>query len=1013
MKEHNPDRTNFAGMRRMTGEDFNIMKKSKRIQILGKMRNNIIVLSAFILIVVLCTFILRDTLWDNTNQMGLTLVENYTSSEESNFRTCEAVLRICVNYVEEREKEGISIEELRKGLYPFIHGLTDMYGKENIRVYGKTFNAKEVLSDDPAAETMSDYDFTDTVYYQGALDAKGETYISPVYTDATTGLPVVTMCRVVPETGSFLAIDIKPGCFELYNKNLELPEDASYYLVDREGTLLYYKSCWDYSKEEFQTLVNNYREDAVCNQKNHVLENITPTDNIVRNVYFHHMDNGWTGILTISKDEILSGTDTFQTISIVVVLLGIAVFVFQAVREYGNAKNNQALMEQTQIYRNAMDSTARAYKTIFYVHVLDKTVEMVYPRSESKVMCRPYRVAMDEFFGHGTVEPEYFDQLKDLLDLSNMIRYLEQKEHIEQQFKMIKPDGEGYEWCSIVITAAEERNGEPIAITMAVRNIDDVISREEKQKQMLEQAVERAEAANHAKSDFLSRMSHDIRTPMNAILGMTSIATIHIDEKERVLDALGKITVSGKHLLGLINEVLDMSRIESGKVSLTENAFNLSDTIESLMTVFRTQMETKGLMLNAGIAKLEHENVIGDEQHLQQIFTNIMGNAVKFTPEGGKISIYIEEKPSTITNYGYYEFTFEDTGIGMEREYIDKIFEPFSRAADSRTSKIEGTGLGMSIAVNIARMMQGDIKVESQLGQGSKFTVTVYLKLDDSTDADLVAYNGLPVLVVDDEEMSCESSCEMLKSLGMDAEYVLSGEAAIDRITHAEEQDRKFATVILDWKMPDKDGLETAKEIRRTFGNDISIIILSAYDWADIESEATDAGVDAFIGKPLFKSRLIQVLKEVLGHEEGHEEREATHLENFKQQDFSGRRVLLVEDNEINIEVAKELLSIVGIQVEMAMNGKLAVEAVQEKEPGYYDLIFMDIQMPIMNGYEASRAIRSCGRKDLEEIPIVAMTADAFADDIRKAEEAGMNGHVSKPVDIQKLEEALKRWISL
>lgn len=987
------------------------MGKSKKIQLLGKMRNNIIVLGAFILIVVLCTFILRNTLWDNTNQMGLTLVENYTSSEGSNIRTCEAVLDICMNYVEEREKEGVSIEELRKGLYPYIRGLTDMYGSENIRVYGKTFNATEVLSDDPSAEAMSDYDFTDTIYYQGALAAAGETYISPAYTDATAGIPVVTICRVVPETGSFLAIDLKPGCFEMYNKDLELPQDASYYLVDSEGTLLYYKSCWDYQRDEFQALVDSYREDAECNKKNHVLENITPVDNIVRNVYFHHMDDGFTGILTISKDEILSGSDTFRNISIVLILLGVAVFLFQTAREYGNAKNNQVLMEQTQIYRNAMDSTARACKVILYIHVKDKTLEMVYPRSEGQVQRKPFREAMDAFFDREVVAEEYIDQLKKLLDLSNIVKHLEEKEHIEQQFKMKKANGEGYEWCSIAVTAAEEENGEPTAVTMAVRNIDDVISREEKQKQMLEQAVERAEAANHAKSDFLSRMSHDIRTPMNAILGMTSIATMHIDEKERVLDALSKITISGKHLLGLINEVLDMSRIESGKVSLMENGFNLSDTIESLMTVFRTQMDAKGLMLNAGIAKLEHENVIGDEQHLQQIFMNIMGNAVKFTPEGGKISIYIEEKPSAISGCGFYEFTFEDTGIGMEKDYIDKIFEPFSRASDSRTSKIEGTGLGMSIAVNIARMMQGDIKVESELGKGSKFTVTVYLKLDDTTDADLAAYSGLPVLVVDDEEVSCENSCEMLKSLGMDAAYVLSGEEAVHRIVDAGANDKKFAVVILDWKMPDKDGLETAKEIRAKVGHDISIIILSAYDWADIESEAMDAGVDAFIGKPLFKSRLIQVLKEVLGQDQGYEKKESTVLETFKQQDFSGKRVLLVEDNEINIEVAKELLSIVGIQVEMAMNGKLAVETVMEKEPGYYDLIFMDIQMPVMNGYEAAKAIRASGREDLEEIPIVAMTADAFADDIRKSEEAGMNDHVSKPVDIGKLEEALRRWI--
>ena len=992
-------------------KDLNTMGRNKKIQLLKKMRNNIIVLSAFILIIALCTSILRKTLWENTNQMGLILVENYTSTEGSNIRTCEAVLDICVNYIEEREKEGISIEELREGLYPFMRGLTDMYGSENIQIYGKTFNATEMLTNDPVIEAMGDLDVQDKEYYQGAVEAAGETYISSAYTDAATGLSVVTMCKVVPETGSFLAIDLKPSFFDLNNKDLVLPKNASYYLVGSKGALLFYKSCWDYQYDEFQALVDSYIEDANCNQKNHVLENLVPTDGIVRNVYFHHMNNGWTGILTIPTDEILSGTDTFESISIMLILLGVAVFVFQVIREYGNVKNNQALLEQTRIYRNAMDSTARACRAIYYIDVKEKISETVYPRREGQTLRRPYDEAVYEYLEYGRVEEESVDELRDFLELSNIIEQLAEKEHIEQQFKVKETEGDGYMWCSIAITVAEEENGELMAVTMAVRNIDDVISREEEQRQILAQAVERAEAANQAKSEFLSRMSHDIRTPMNAILGMTSIAAMHIDEKERVLDALGKITVSGKHLLGLINEVLDMSRIESGKVSLTESAFDLSDTIESLMTVFRSQMDAKGLMLNAGIAKLEHENVIGDEQHLQQIFMNIMGNAVKFTPEGGRISIYIEEKASTISNYGCYEFTFEDTGIGMEKEYIDKIFEPFSRASDSRTSKIEGTGLGMSIAVNIARMMQGDIKVESEPGKGSRFIVTVYLKLDDTTDADLAAYNGLPVLVVDDEEMSCESSCEILRSIGVDAEYVLSGEEAVKRIAGVAAGDRKFAVVILDWKMPGKDGLETAKEIRAAVGHDISIIILSAYDWADIESEAMDAGVDAFIGKPLFKSRLVQVLKEVLGQEEDHEEKESTALETFKQQDFSGKRVLLVEDNEINIEVAKELLGIVGIQVEMAMNGKLAVEAVLEKEPGYYDLIFMDIQMPVMNGYEAAKAIRSSGRRDLEEIPIVAMTADAFADDIKRSKEAGMNSHVSKPVDVEKLEEALERWI--
>ncbi len=992
------------------------MNENKEKLLIRKMRNNILVLSAFILVVVFCTIILRRTLWSNTNQMGLSLVENCTSSEKSGIHACEVVLEIGVNYIEQREKEDITIEELRKGLYPFMDGLIDTYGEENIQIYGKTFNATEIVSNDPELKKLAKYNFLEAGYYQEAVAAGGDIYISPVYTDYASGLPVITLCKVVPATGSYLAIDLKPSFFELMNEKLVLPDDSSYYLVDEKGTLLYYRSCWDYDEEKFQELVDSYIESAGYNGNNsRVLENLKPMDGIVRNVYFYHMDNGWTGILTIPRDQILSGSDTFYYISAVLIALGVAVFAFQFVREYGNQKRNQVLQDennrmaaQTRVYQNAMDSTARACRAIYYINLNENICDTVYPHYEEGSKRESFDVKVARSIEDGIVAEEHIELVKEFLNTDNIRKQLSDRDHMELQFERKKEDGEEYEWCSIAITVAEKEAGELSAITIAIRSIDDMIRREENQKEMLAQAVERAEAANHAKSDFLSRMSHDIRTPMNAILGMTSVATMHIDEKERVLDALEKITISGKHLLGLINEVLDMSRIESGKVSLTESAFNLSDTVESLLTVFRSQMDLKGLALNAGIAKLEHENVVGDEQHLQQIFMNIMGNAVKFTPSGGKISIHIEEKPSNIEGYGCYEFTFEDTGIGMESDYIQKIFEPFSRAADSRTGKIEGTGLGMSIAVNIARMMRGDIKVESELGKGSKFTVIVYLKLDDITEADLAVYNGLHVLVVDDEETACESSCEMLKSIGMNAEYVLSGEEAIQRISG--ENGKQFAVVILDWKMPGMDGLETAKDIRKFSGDGISIIIQSAYDWADIEAEALDAGVNAFIGKPLFRSRLIRVLKDVLGQDQDKEEVSA--LDMFKQKDFSGKRVLLVEDNEINIEVAKELLNVVGIQVEMAMNGQLAVEAVLEKEAGYFDLIFMDIQMPVMNGYEASKTIRASGREDLEKIPIVAMTADAFADDIRRCEEAGMNGHISKPVDIQRLEEALQKWIT-
>ncbi len=993
-----------------------MMSKKKKKQLLRKMRNNMIVLVMFILVIMLCTNILRNSLMDNTNKMGLSLVENYSTSEESNMRACESILTLSVNYIEEREQEGVSLKELKEGLYPFMNGLTELYGPENIQVYGKALDDDHFISNIPEIEDMEDYDVTDTDYYQGAAAADGGIYISPAYVDVVTGQNVITMCKTVPSTGSFLAIDMMFSYFELNNENLTLPANASYYLIDKEGTLLYFKAATDHTYDEFQVLVDGFMEQSNLAKGSQVLENVIAMDGHARNVYFHQMTNGWTAILTIPESEIFTGLDTFNYISIMVALLGLALIIFQAVREYRQEKQNQLLVEErnrmadrNRIYQNAMNSTARAYRAIYYVDMLTGRYDMLYPHRGRNTESGDYNTEfVSKRFEAGIIAEEHREQVQQFLDLSNIVKLLETEDHIELQYKRIDENGK-YEWCSTVATIAEMDGEQATAITLTIRSIDEIIHREEKQKEMLALAAERAEAANLAKSDFLSRMSHDIRTPMNAILGMTAVAGMHIDDKERVLDALGKITVSSKHLLGLINEVLDMSRIESGKVSLTEGIFNLSDTFENLLTIFHSQMEARNLELCVNVVNVEHESVIGDEQRLQQIFMNIMGNAVKFTPEGGKISLYIEEKPSHIAGSGFFEFTFEDTGIGMEKDYIQKIFEPFSRAADSRIGKIEGTGLGMSIAVNIARMMNGDIKVASTLGEGSRFTVQVYLKLNDITQADIEAFSSLPVLVADDEEAACESACEILNSLNMDAEYVLDGDSAIKRIIEAHEAARDFAVVILDWKMPGKDGLATAKEIRSLAGNDIPLIILSAYDWSDIEAQAMDAGIDAFIEKPLFKSRLMKVLKDVLGLDNS--ERPATALETFKEQDFSGKRVLLVEDNELNIEVAAELLDIVGIQVDQALNGQLAVDCVLDHEPGYYDLIFMDIQMPVMNGYESTRAIRSSGREDLKTIPIVAMTADAFADDIRKSEEAGMNGHISKPVDIEKLEEALRTFL--
>lgn len=563
-------------------------------------------------------------------------------------------------------------------------------------------------------------------------------------------------------------------------------------------------------------------------------------------------------------------------------------------------------------------------------------------------------------------------------------------------------------WENMAILCLKREGGVPSMVLLAIQDVTTLKENELRNRIALKEAFEAADEANRAKSDFLSHMSHDIRTPMNAIMGMTAVAVMHIDDKERLTDCLNKITLSSRHLLALINDVLDMSKIESGKVSLSEEEFEMSKAVESLLAIIHPQMLAKNQNLKINVSNIIHEGVIGDPLRLQQVFVNIMGNAVKFTPEGGTITFSINEKPSRIKGSGCYEFVFEDTGIGMKQEFIERIFEPFARAESAGSRKIEGTGLGMPIARNIVRMMNGDIQIESKLGVGSRFTVQVYLKLQNVEEESAECLKELRVLVADDEQDACENACEILHSIGMYADGVLSGDEAIQKLQNAYESAEEYSVVILDWKMPGKCGIETTKEIRRKLGDDVPIIILSAYDWSAIEQEAREAGVDAFIAKPLFKSRLLYVLKSVVGQQK---EERVSDIDALKQSDYSGRKVLLVEDNELNIEIAEELLSYIGIALEKARDGQQAVDMLMDRPEHYYDLVFMDIQMPVKNGYEAAREIRASGREDLRTIPIVAMSADAFSDDIQRAITAGMNDHVAKPIELPKLLAALEKWM--
>lgn len=583
-------------------------------------------------------------------------------------------------------------------------------------------------------------------------------------------------------------------------------------------------------------------------------------------------------------------------------------------------------------------------------------------------------------------------------------RSLTDTPHLRYEYRTKRDRGK---WDGVNLICVSRVDGIPSEILVAYSDVTKAKESELRSYEALKEAYQAVESANQAKSDFLSSMSHDIRTPMNAIMGMTAIAAMNIEKPDRVKDCLNKITTSSKHLLGLINEVLDMSKIESGKLSFTEEEFNLSDVIENIVTMFLPQTQAKHQNFNVNVSDIMNEEVIGDSMRLQQIFINILGNAVKFTQEGGNIHFGICEKTSGMHGYGCYVFTFEDSGIGMDEGFMEKMFEPFTRAQDSRTSKIEGTGLGMPIVKNLVQMMNGEIQVESKLNEGTKFIVTVYLKHNRYKQDDVEDLKNLSVLVADDDQFACESACSVLKEIGMKAEGVLSGKEAFDKIAAAHNEKNDYSAVILDWKMPDMDGVETTRMIRAKIGDEVPIIILSAFDYSVIEQEARDAGVDAFISKPLFRSRLVYIMKSLMFGEK----KEHTEIDRLQSQNYFDKRVLLVEDNEINIEIAEELLTQAGVKVEKAMNGRLAVERVQEMPAGYYNLIFMDIQMPEMNGYEATSAIRASGREDLKTIPIIAMSADVFMDDVKHAQDVGMNGHVAKPIEIEKLLKALEEWV--
>ncbi len=690
--------------------------------------------------------------------------------------------------------------------------------------------------------------------------------------------------------------------------------------------------------------------------------------------------------------------------------------------------NKERIIEENKRKLKESESVRKQYEDLFlsasvdmYVEILKVNVDTGKTKSikikDNKIVEVPLYESIKELKDVFTEKmfPEYREEALNILNsVINSDKYGEGVSY-NYQVKSENIQEEGRWYTSTIRVMEEEEN--KVLTLFTVDNSEAVNERKklvEAQKQLLEVALTQAKDANKAKSTFLSNMSHDIRTPMNAIIGFTSLAAAHLDDKQRVEDYLQKIKSSSNHLLSLINDVLDMSRIESGKVQIEEKECNLSEIIHELKDIIQPQIQEKQLDFHIDTVGVVAENIYCDKLRLNQVLINLLSNAVKFTPENGTVSIKIEQLKKQVKDYALFEFTVKDTGIGISEEFAKRIFEPFEREKKVDAGKIQGTGLGMAITKNIVDMMGGTISLKSEIGKGTEFTVRLDLRVQPSiSETEKVEeLKGLRALVVDEELNTCESIVKMLNQMGIYAEWASSQENASARIDEALKAGKKFDIYILDCIIADKKGVEVVKKIKQQIGKDEASIILISYDWTDIEDGAKEAGVNYFCSRPIFMSDLKKVVLNARGIIDNKSEQEKKE-KDFAQ--FEGKRILLAEDNEMNREIAKELLkySGVGFIIEEAEDGAVAVEKVKVSEEGYYDLILMDIEMPNMNGYEATRAIKQLPRKDVENLPIIAMTANAFEEDKRKALENGMATHITKPIEINKflvtLEEILNK----
>lgn len=689
---------------------------------------------------------------------------------------------------------------------------------------------------------------------------------------------------------------------------------------------------------------------------------------------------------------------------------------------YLGARNLQAAMSgklsedhiREQIWLAAMSGALFVYNVNLTKNRIEKefygvTDEEQYPMLQMLGLTAP--CCFDEFARRWSEQKVLESSRESFLQMYNieymLDAYQRGERRLEMEFDTVLGGGVKAILRNTALLVEDKESGDILAI-MNVKDITAQKQAEARQQEALQEAYDVANRANSAKSEFMAQISHDIRTPMNTIIGMTAIAEKHQDNKERVTECLRKISVSSKYLLSLVDEILDMSMIESGKMRLQEEEVDLAEIFENLGIILDMRMKETDHEFSVNILHIEHEKALGDRRRIDQIIVNLVDNAVKYTLDEGKISMTLEEKPSNKQGIGCYEIVVEDNGIGMEPELVEHLFEPFVRAKDRRVEKVHGSGLGLAITNNIVRMMNGSIHVKSEPDKGTKITVKIFLKLLEEEVVIFPQLADSTVLVVNSDEALCKSVCNALAGLGVRGEWVLTDREAVELITERREAGDYCAVILGRDTVKEAALVDVIKEIHGLAGDSTAIILSSDSGWSDIETEARAAGTVAFITRPDSKSQLIHLFQIITG--EATEDAKSP-IQSLTEKDFSGYRVLMVEDNESNANIIREILEMTGLEVQQAWNGKDAVEMMAVAEDWYYNLVFMDIQMPVMNGCEATRAIRELNRIYTKEVPIIAMSANAFAEDVQASLEAGMNEHISKPINFRKLEESLCRWL--